>query len=916
MGRGRATSEFRYLLVDLLDEIIDLMETNGAFRYFHLDGQTCMLDDYLEIRPENRERLADLLRQGKILIGPWFTMPDLFCPSDEALVRNLLLGRTISREWGVEPMAVAYTCDMFGHPSQMPLIYDGFDLSRCILGRGTNEHTTPAFFRWQSPKTESSVLCFKLQDRMGYGVMTSVRALLESSNERRLPEEMRDEIKKADGDPQQQQEIRSRWFRKRLSEYVEHEKGRANVPVLCFIDSNDHCMPATQVDEYLLRIQQVDPHMTVSHSTLPRFFEDVEKQIEQCDEALPVRRGELREPSKHQAGYLWLIPNSVSARTTMKTANDRCQSILSHWCEPLMAIANLENAGMPNRYLRAAWEYVLQNHAHDSICGCSIDQVHRDMMCRFDQAMVLARQIQARALGAITRDCADPASGEQEFSVTVMNPLPVERTEVFALDLDFPPDFPSVFQEGFRSQPVKHFLLSDSKGTPVPYQNLGFRPSMLERSKHALPAFQNDGPFDRYTVAAELRVPPLGFTTLVVKPAPTRIRPVGSLRTGPNSAENEHLTVEIQSDGTLTVTHKKTAEVYTGLLTFEDRSEIGDGWFHVHSQNDSTVLSTSADLSVVHDGPFMVTFRVRTDLRMPKRYDRRWERPTEELSVIHLDSRITLTKGARAVDVVTRITNHAEDHRLRVLFPTDARAAETWLAHTPYDLVERAIALDDDTATWQEMEIAEKPFQSLLAVGSGNRGLAFLSEAGLHEGAVLDDKRRTIAVTLLRSFRRTVGTEGEPDGLELGTHQFHYQLVPYSGRCPETELIMMSAALKSGTVSRQTGVRSSGFPPMAGTLPPNRSFLSLENGSLIVTAIKPPENSEGQSGAMVVRLWNPSNQDRSDTICFWKQVRSAVALKLSEEPNPADLSLEVDGNRVTVQVAAGCVTTVKIAFGE
>jgi alpha-mannosidase len=63
-----------------------------------------MLDDYLEIRPGNRDRLAAPIRDGRILIGPWFTMPDLFCVVDEAIVRNLLLGRRIAGEWDVEPM--------------------------------------------------------------------------------------------------------------------------------------------------------------------------------------------------------------------------------------------------------------------------------------------------------------------------------------------------------------------------------------------------------------------------------------------------------------------------------------------------------------------------------------------------------------------------------------------------------------------------------------------------------------------------------------------------------------------------------------------------------------------------------------------------------------------------------------------
>ena len=170
----RPFQEFRMLLVELMDGLLDLLETDAAFRFFHLDGQTCILDDYLRIRPEHKDRLAALIGSGRILIGPWFTMPDLFCVGAEALIRNLLLGAGICREWGVAPLPVAYTCDMFGHPSQMPAIYAGFGLRHCVLGRGTNESTTPAFFEWEAA-SGARVFCFKLQDSMGYGAFMGAR---------------------------------------------------------------------------------------------------------------------------------------------------------------------------------------------------------------------------------------------------------------------------------------------------------------------------------------------------------------------------------------------------------------------------------------------------------------------------------------------------------------------------------------------------------------------------------------------------------------------------------------------------------------------------------------------------------------------------------------------------------------------
>src|SRR3954462_8287148 len=116
---------FRHKLVQHLDEVIAVMESRADYLHYTLDGQTSPLDDYLEIRPENRERLAALVVSGRLEIGPWYIQPDFFIPSGEALVRNLLLGRRQAAGFG-PTMRVGYAPDSFGFPSQMPTILAGF----------------------------------------------------------------------------------------------------------------------------------------------------------------------------------------------------------------------------------------------------------------------------------------------------------------------------------------------------------------------------------------------------------------------------------------------------------------------------------------------------------------------------------------------------------------------------------------------------------------------------------------------------------------------------------------------------------------------------------------------------------------------------------------------------------------------
>lgn len=905
----RPFQEYRVLLVRLMDQLIELMEQDPAFRYFQLDGQTCMLDDYIQIRPGQRSRLEALIRAGRILVGPWFTMPDLFCVGDEALIRNLLLGRRLARAWGAEPMPVGFICDMFGHPSQMPQIFAGFGYRDVVLGRGTNEHTTPPFFTWKAPDG-SAVLAFKLQDSQGYGAFASPRAMLEEPDYlvARMKEVASDWVA-AGEDRAARQAVRERHFRTRLASYVDHELSRSGDGPLCLMDAMDHMPPATDIARYLRLIRESCPSVEARHSTLPAFFEEVRR----LRRRIPGRQGELREPSRERAGYLWLIPNCVSARVRLKQVNDACQSLLEKWVEPLLAITRVEGHGFPPDFLAEAWRLVLLNHAHDSICGCSIDAVHREMMGRYEQARILGEQLRAQSLERLTEGARELARGPDEFTVVLVNPLPQERREVVEFDIDLPLDYPAEFADGLFTQRLKAFSLEDAEGREVPYQRLAFEPRASERSRLARFCFMNDGEFTRYRVAAEIDLPACGYTSVCVKPSTRPVRSVGTLRTGPVSAENEWLAVDLAPNGTLTLTDRITGERYPGLLLFEVRSEVGDGWFHGASLNDEVILSSasSAQVSVLHEGPEVVAFRLVVTLQVPARYDQQREAPSEARVPLVVTTVATLRRGARTLELQTTMDNVAEDFRLRVLCPSGCRLARRYLAHHPFDFVERSIACDDRTASWQERELAEKPFLNVQSVGAGRRGLAFLSPGGLHEGGVADDRERTIQVTLLRSFRKTVATAGEVDGLERGRLTWRYALMPFAGTLPRQAAMGEVERLAAGVVTRQTGSRSSGYPPLSGGGKSCARFIAVRKGSLILAAVKPAEEGPG----LVVRLWNPGARRERATLWFWRRIRSARYVGLNEEPLATRERVAVEGHELSVSADAHGIITVRISLG-
>src|SRR5512139_2022199 len=105
--------QFRARLVRLMDRLLTTLEADPAFAHFHLDGQTIVLEDYLEIRPHNRDRLRRLVKAGRIAIGPWYVLPDEFLVSGESVIRNLQIGCHLAGQFGA-PLRVGYLPDQFG----------------------------------------------------------------------------------------------------------------------------------------------------------------------------------------------------------------------------------------------------------------------------------------------------------------------------------------------------------------------------------------------------------------------------------------------------------------------------------------------------------------------------------------------------------------------------------------------------------------------------------------------------------------------------------------------------------------------------------------------------------------------------------------------------------------------------------
>lgn len=797
--------DYRYRLVQLIDRILD-RRLQGAFC---TDGQSILLEDYLEIRPERRAQVHELLRMRRILTGPWYVLPDEFLVSGESIVRNLRYGREIARRLGGEPSNAGFVCDMFGHISQLPQIFSGFGIKVGFIWRGTNTIETRHFIWRGADGTE--LPCY----RFGGGGYCSFAFDVRHAHE---PDRSFDPAKAAED----------------LKAYIESEARHTQVDPILLFDGGDHLEHDPRYYEVVLN------HGAIEHTSLDEYMSDLLPQVEKITTRL---EGELREPSRYtrDVDQQWLIPGVASSRVWIKQANAECQSLLCQWAEPFSAFAF--DAAHPKGYLETAWRWLLQNHPHDSICGCSVDTVHEDMKYRFSQCRQIADRLATESMRKLAL-AVQGTLGDRELRVVVFNPLPVALEEPVELTLAIPASWPT-FSEFFGFEPKPGFRIFDAEGKELAYQRLA---QGLHRQKFQTfdVKFPQSSKAHDVKVGVRLSIPPVGYTTLVVRADSkfTRYPEVPGLATSDHSMENEVLNLRIEPNGTLTVADKRSGQTYEGWLTFEDRADIGDGWYHGVAVNDQVFSSTACrtDVALVHDGPMLSTFRLRTTMRVPAQFEFDRMVRSDRMVDLTIDSRVTLRAGCDRVEIHTIVYNEADDHRLRVLFPSGARA-ETFLADTPFDVVERPIALRKDNHFYKELEVETKPQQSWTSVHDGARGVAVVA-AGLMEATVRDLPDRPVALTLFRGTRRTVFTDGEPLGQLRGPCESRYWIVP--GQSDRIRLGRLGQQIVGGIRASQIDAKDK----PAGLAPASASFLRVE-GPAIMTSARRVE------GGLEVRLFNP-----------------------------------------------------------
>jgi alpha-mannosidase len=418
---------------------LDILERDPEYKHFMLDGQTIVLDDYLQMRPENEEKLRRFILDGRILIGPWHILPDMFLVSPEGHIRNLLEGSRTARKFG-QIMRVGYIPDPFGHPGQVPQILKKFGIETAALWRGLSEQ--PVELWWEAPDGSRILLAY-MRDSYGNGANLPV---------------FRDEA-----------------FTDQISIAGESLAAHSSTEDYLIMLGTDHMEPSSYTSR---AIKYANAHLLdtqVVHGTLPEYIQSISDQISTLGQGIPTVKGELRACDRSP-----LLPGVLSARLWIKQRNHHSQNLLEKWVEPFSVFAercvtekitHTQQPGWPaeetasNRIrnvapiIRQAWRLLIENHPHDSICGCSIDQVHDEMKPRFDQVDQIGEELILQATQSISRAIDTQVEGALS-AIVIFNPHGFSCRDRVEVELTIP-------------ERISSFELVDKNGTVIPHEFLG-----------------------------------------------------------------------------------------------------------------------------------------------------------------------------------------------------------------------------------------------------------------------------------------------------------------------------------------------------------------------------------------------------------------------------------------------------------
>ena len=847
----------RMKLIELVDNILDKAENDPEFGGFFLDGQVIAIDDYLEIRPEKRAQVEKCIREGKVQTGPWYILQDEFLTSGEACVRNLQVGMQEAEQYGAVGN-VGYFPDAFGNAGQMPQVLKQAGMDAVVFGRGVkpigpnNEVTggqyesTYSEMMWASPDgTKLPGILFANWYNNGVEI------------------------------PVDEAEAKVYWDKK-----LADARKFAATNQLLMMNGCDHQPLQKNITEAIRVARKLYPDVEFIHSDFKKYVEAMEKEI---SENFSTVKGEL---TSQETDGRWTLANTASSWIGLKQDNRAGETALERKAEPAAAMADVMGKAYPEDQMIYSWKKLMQNHPHDSICGCSVDEVNEEMKTRFAKSRQVADAIYDESVEYLTNKvntAALPGDGEK-IPFVVWNTSGEMKSQVVEKELHLFRDYNLFVWDGYEAAEkveLPAMGLRDADGNVVP-----------AKIADAGVAFGYDLPDDRFRqpymakkvlVTFEAEVPALGYRTYYLETA-EQAQDVDVVSADENVLENDAVKVVVNADGSYNLLDKKTGRMYENLGFYEDTGDMGNEYIYIQDSGKQVVSTKGmkAEISCVEKNAFRTVVEICHKMMVPSGMGEELLRQREmcidpytrvanrssELVEMDVKTVLTLEKSAKGLRVATTICNQAKDHRVRVILPTGLDTS-MHMADSAFEVVRRNNRHND---TWTNPCGCERQ-QCFVAMEDAKGGL-LVANRGLYEYEILEDQGNAVAVTLLRCVAE-MGDWGyfpTPKAQQIGTFCLEFEVVPFAagetgdafreGYAFQEDLTVEQAGLERAFLRKPGQVK----PKLVeGELPLEMSFLAFEGDGIHMTAFKKGQKKDD----LFVRFVN--NMEHEEILSFKKE---------------------------------------------
>jgi len=824
-------------LVELIDDLLELFATDPDFHSFHLDGQTIILDDYLAVRPEKKELLQTYIQEGKLKIGPFYILQDAFLVSSESNVRNMLIGINDSKKWGAF-VKLGYFPDTFGNMGQTPQLMKQVGLDVAAFGRGVK--TTGfnnAVIHDEKYASQFSEVWWEGPD--GSKILGILFANWYSNG---------NEI------PVEKQAAKTYWEQK-LQDVCQF----AATDQLLLMNGCDHQPVQKDLSKAIKVANELYPDIEFVHSDFETYLEAVKSEL---PKTIGTVTGELT--SQETDGW-YTLANTASARVYLKQMNTDVSRQLENVAEPLATMA-YGPKDYPYDPLTYGWKMFMQNHPHDSICGCSVDEVHREMVTRYEKAYEVGKYIADEAANVLVRQINTLHFPEASKPFVVFNTAGSHKTGIVELDIEwkrlpFTLGGPPRLYRQLIAEKLPNLAVINQDGQVIKAEIV----KRDVRFNYDLPKDQFRQPYMATYITLRLlmnEMPPLSWETFALiegKTSPTLKE--GLVTENGHVLENEHLKVSINLNGQLTVTHKETGKVYDELLTFENAGDIGNEYIFKQPEDDVAILSSAFPVAVkvVTNSEWYGEVLLTTQMEVPISADEQLEEERQAVvefrnrraqrskttDLLTLQTTIKLEKGSSQLKFETAFENKMKDHRLRVLFPTKIQAA-THEAESIYEVVTRP---NQVSASWKNPTNPQHQ-HAFVNLHDEQHGVT-VANHGLNEYEVLAEEG-TVAVTLLRA----VGEMGDwgyfptPEAQCLGPQKVKYAIAFHGAKDrikTYQDAINFQIPFSAYETDRHPGKYSS-----------QQQFLEITGSAFALTALKRKEGS----GEIITRGYNLTREEQ------------------------------------------------------